>query len=85
VSPPHLDVNLEAIRICLRNLEGTIASLLQFRLLLPEGPLRDRLIDGVSSLDSIADVMRQALLLRPHLLQTARMNNEGIKSWLSPL
>jgi hypothetical protein len=27
----------------------------------PEGPIRDRLIDKVSELDSIADVMRQAL------------------------
>jgi len=58
VSPPHLDVNLEAIRICLRNLERTIASLFQFPLLLPEGPLRDRLIDEVSALDSIQAMMR---------------------------
>jgi hypothetical protein len=47
--------------MCLRNLDDTIASLFQFRLLLSEGPLRDRLIDEVSSLDSIADVMRSEL------------------------
>ena len=61
MSPPYLDVNLEALRMCLRNLDDTIASLFQFRLLLPEGPLRDRLIDEVSSLDSIGDVMRRVL------------------------
>jgi len=65
VSPPHLDVSLEAIRMCLRNLEETIASLFQLRLLLPEGPLRERLIDQVSALDFIADVMRSLFIAMP--------------------
>ena len=50
-----------ALRPQLRNLEETIAALLQLTLPQPEGPLRDHLMDGVSSLDSIGDVMRQAL------------------------
>jgi hypothetical protein len=52
---------LIALRAQLRNLEETIAALLQLALALPEGPLRDHLMDRVSKLDSIADVIRQAL------------------------
>jgi hypothetical protein len=52
---------LLALRAQPRNLEKTVASLLQLAIAQPEGPLRDRLVDKVSSLDSIADVMRKAL------------------------
>jgi hypothetical protein len=45
----------------LRNLEEKVASVLQIALAQPDGPLCDQLIDRVSELDSIADVMTQAL------------------------
>jgi hypothetical protein len=57
--------NLEVLRTCLRNLEESIADLLQITRSLPEGELRNRLLDEVSALDSIADSMRQALDSQP--------------------
>jgi hypothetical protein len=39
----------------------TIASVLQLAMAQVEGSLRDQIIDRVSELDSIGDVMRQAL------------------------
>jgi hypothetical protein len=56
-----LRVSLEALRGCLNNLEEAIRQLLQVMQTLPKGESRDRLLDEISSLDSIADVMRQAL------------------------
>jgi hypothetical protein len=51
----------EALRNQLHNLEETISGLLQLAKSLPEGEIRARLIDKISALDSISDVMRQAL------------------------
>ena len=52
---------LEAIRAELDDFEQAIANPLQIALSQPEGELRDRLVDQVSCLASIADVMRRAL------------------------
>ncbi|MBZ5500136.1 MAG: hypothetical protein LAP85_27390 [Acidobacteriia bacterium] len=52
---------IEALRIQLGNLEETIADLLHIALARPAGELRDQLVDKISCLDSIADVLRQAL------------------------
>jgi hypothetical protein len=60
-----LQVNLEALRGCLQDLEESIADLLQTTRLLPGSDLRNRLLDEVSALDSIAASMRQALDLQP--------------------
>ena len=51
----------EAIRNQLHNLEDTIASLLEFKDSLTKESERDRLFEEISALDSIADVIRQAL------------------------
>ena len=53
--------SIEALRNCLHNLEETIASLVSMTTPLTEGGTRDQLFDEISNLDSIADVMRQAL------------------------
>ena len=60
---PDLDraAQLEGLRNCLRNLEETIGSLVELMLSLPEGPIREQLLEEVSCLDSIADVMRKAM------------------------
>lgn len=52
---------LEALRGQLHNLEETIADLLELIKSLLEGEIRDKFFDEISALDSIADVMRQAL------------------------
>lgn len=52
---------LEALRSQLHNLEDTIASILELVKSMPEGEFRDKLFYEISALDSIADVMRQAL------------------------
>jgi hypothetical protein len=52
---------LESLRSQLHNLEETIAGLLELRESMPEGEYRDRLFNQISCLDSIADVIRQAL------------------------
>ena len=54
-------VALEALRNQLHNLEETIRRLLELMNQMPEGNLWDRLFHEISCLDSIADVMRQAL------------------------
>jgi hypothetical protein len=59
--PPAQLAAHEALRKCLQNLEEAIASLLQMALSLPQGKLREQLLDQVSEFDSIADLMRQAL------------------------
>jgi hypothetical protein len=51
----------EAIRNQLHNLERTIGQLVEMAKALPEGNLRNELFDKISCLDSIGDVMRQAL------------------------
>jgi hypothetical protein len=45
----------------LSNLEVATASLLRIALELPQGVLRDQLVDRANSFDSIADVMRVVL------------------------
>jgi hypothetical protein len=50
-----------ALRKCLGNLEETLAGLVEFAASLPQGATRDRLSDKTSCLDSMADVMKQAL------------------------
>jgi hypothetical protein len=52
---------LEALRGQLHNLEETIADLLELYKSMPEGEHRDRMFYEISALDSIADVIRQAL------------------------
>ncbi len=52
---------IEALRKCLDNLEEAIAGLVDLATSLPESTTRDHLFDEISSLDSIADMMRQAL------------------------
>lgn len=52
---------LESIRGQLHNLEETIGRVVQLQKSLPEGPGSDQLWEEISALDSIADVMRQAL------------------------
>jgi hypothetical protein len=52
---------LEALRNQLHNLEESIADLLEIMKSMPEGELREKLFQEISALDSIADVMRQAL------------------------
>jgi hypothetical protein len=59
VNPREL-ANLELLRTCLQNPEESIADLFQAARSLPEGERRNRLLDEVSPLDSIADNMRQA-------------------------
>jgi hypothetical protein len=51
----------EALRNQLRDLEETIGSLVRLAKFQPEGTLRDRLFEEIGNLDSIADIMRQAL------------------------
>ena len=51
----------EILRNQLRDLEETIGSLVRLAKSQPEGELRDKLFEEISTLDSIADVMRQAL------------------------
>jgi len=51
----------EAIGNQLRNLEDTIQKLVALAKPLQEGELRDRLFDRIRELDSIVDVIRQAL------------------------
>jgi len=51
----------EALQTSHRNLEDAIAGLLQIALRQPEGPLRNELMDRVSCLDSIADVMKRII------------------------
>lgn len=50
-----------AIRKQQHNLEETVASLLELTLSQPVGDLRERLLEEVSCLDSIGDLIRQAL------------------------
>jgi hypothetical protein len=52
---------LEALRNQLHNLEDTFADLLKLYKSMPDGEYRDRLFYEISALDSIADVIRQAL------------------------
>jgi len=52
---------LEALRNQQHNLEQTIADLLELLKTMPEGEARGRHFDQISCLDSIADVIRQAL------------------------
>ena len=56
-----LRIHLEALRACLENLEDTIRRLLGLMQALPKGEARDRLVDEISCLDSVGDVMRKAL------------------------
>jgi hypothetical protein len=58
---PTQSAILLALRATLRNLEDTIAALLQLAFAQPVGLLHDQLMDRISAFDSIADVMRQAL------------------------
>ncbi len=51
----------EAIRNQLHSLEETIRQLIQMEKALPEGDHRNQLFDKIACLDSIADVIRQAL------------------------
>ena len=51
----------QALCNSLRNLEETIVELLELNQLLPEGELRNKLVDEISALDAIADGMRKAL------------------------
>ena len=53
--------SIEALRNCLRNLEETIASLVSMTTTLMKSVTRDLLFDAIGKLDSIADLMRQAL------------------------
>ena len=52
---------IEAIANQLQNLEETITDLLALAKSLPEGEIRDELLDEIGSLDLIADAIRQAL------------------------
>jgi hypothetical protein len=52
---------MEAIANQLQNLEETITDLLALAKSLPEGEIRDKFLDEIGSLDSIADAIRQAL------------------------
>jgi hypothetical protein len=54
-------VLVEALRKCQDGLVEVIGGLVGFADSLPQGATRDHLFDKISSLDSIADVMRQAL------------------------
>lgn len=56
-----LRIHLEALRGCLENLEDTIRRLLGLTQSLPIGETRDRLLEEISCLDSIGDVMRRGL------------------------
>ena len=58
---PTQATSLLAPRAQLRTLQKTLASLLQMALSQSTDPLRDQLVDRASELDSIPDVMRQAL------------------------
>jgi hypothetical protein len=60
-SPLILFTALEALRSGQHSLEMVIKDLLQLLKSIPEGEIRDRLFDQISCLDSIADVIRQAL------------------------
>lgn len=53
--------SLEALRSCQGSLEEIIANLLALLKSMPEGNYRDGLFEQISCLDSISDVMRQAL------------------------
>lgn len=62
--PPEIATRIAAIeglRGQLHSLEETIADLLELIKTLPEGEIRDKLFNEIGALDSIADVMRQAL------------------------
>ena len=52
---------LEALRGQLHNLEESIKSLLELMRSMPEGEIREKLFGEISALDSIADVMKQAV------------------------
>jgi hypothetical protein len=52
---------LEAIRNQISHLEEIIASLIALMKSLPDGEAREKLFNEISALDSIADVIRQAL------------------------
>lgn len=52
---------LKSLQNQIHNLEETIAGLLDLRKSMPEGECRNRLFYEISALDSIADVIRQAL------------------------
>lgn len=60
MNPSQL-VAIEALSNCLGNLEETIAHLHFMTVSGAEMPSREQLQDEISALDSIADVMRQAL------------------------
>jgi hypothetical protein len=51
----------EAIRNQLHHLEETIGRLIRLKDALDESSFRDRLLEEINALDSIADVIRQAL------------------------
>lgn len=61
INDPQISAALLAIRNQHHNLEETIASLVDVTLSQPVGKLRNALLQEVSCLDSIADLMRQAL------------------------
>ena len=46
-------LHLQALRSCLHDLEEAIASLLQLTKSLPDGKLRDKLLDRISEFDSV--------------------------------
>jgi len=52
---------LESLRGLLHNLEEIIGRLVRLQKSLPAGLGREQLLEEISALDSIADVMRQAL------------------------
>jgi hypothetical protein len=58
-------ITLEVLGSQLHSLEETIRRLRQLMQKLPRSDLRNRLLDEVSALDSIADSIRQAPDLQP--------------------
>jgi len=52
---------VDALRGQLHNLEQTTGRLVRLQKSLPESLVRDRLLEEINALDSIADVIRQAL------------------------
>lgn len=52
---------LEAVRSQLQHLNETIARLVQLQLSLPAGEARNQLLEEISCLDVIAEVMHRAL------------------------
>jgi hypothetical protein len=51
----------KTLRGQLHNLEETIMCLVELQKSLPEGKIRYKFMDEISAMDSIGDVMRQAL------------------------